>query len=206
MAAKRWWRIRTTDTFVAGEYFGCSTIKGRETVGGTDHFAGKTITAYAFLAGYEPTKAVDGNDATFYTTGGQAPGPDGHWLLIDLGAGNEKDLKIFEFTSRSDGIREDPVNLFIESGDTAADLYPVVSAAGYAAWTAGETRTLTRVDSAALIVSKQGAAAVLSADGLRMSKQGASVLLHAADLRIAKQSAYVILLPVAAGNRRSSLM
>lgn len=144
VAYARYWRIRTTSTWTGGNYFGVAELELRKSKDGADLTTPlTTITAYKYIGGYEPYKAIDNNYGTFYTTGGNSPGPDGHWLKIDFGAGVKHPVTEITLTVRPDGYREDPKNLFVEhSGDniTWKKLFHVTD---IPTWTAGETRVFS---------------------------------------------------------------
>lgn len=226
MAAFTNWRVRSTDTAVAGEYMGATELQFRETSGGANTLTGGTATASANAgAPYLPDKALDGNAGTFWTTGGVAPPSGGHWWAYAHAA--PKDITEIVYTSRSDGVREDPLNLFIEYYDPASFSWVTRwSVTGIAAWTAGETRTFTAPAATAnLQVTKQTAyAALLASSGLavvakqtayagmmapvgsvHVAKQTAYAIMMTAEVKIAKQTAYVVMMPES-DNRRMSLM
>ena len=139
----RYWGIQASNTSLGG-FFAMSTLKLKDTIGGTDRAQGGAAIASAFhSAPYAPSMAFDGNNSTFWTSGGVSPPAGGHWIIVDLGA--DYTIAEVEIVSRSDGVREDPIDfeLFwctdLDYNTRWPDTYYVFPT--QPAWTAGETRT-----------------------------------------------------------------
>ncbi len=142
MAAHRYWRVRSPDTFIGGEYLACTELELASAFGGADLTTGKTATASASLsATYAPGKAIDDSNGTFWTVGSTAPPVGGHWLAIDFGLGGDVDIVEVRYTVRPDGFREDPVRLIVEWSDDAVTWTVLFDLNGLSAWAAGEKRT-----------------------------------------------------------------
>lgn len=141
--ARTYWRVRSTDTNIAGDYMACVELELRATTGGADQTSGTTITASAQAGGYEVTKAIDDDTGTFWTTGIAAPVSGlGHWMRVVFGSVTSVDEVTYKV--RSDSFREDPNNLFIDSSINGMGWIPEWSHSSIGTWTAGETKTFTR--------------------------------------------------------------
>lgn len=138
---RRYWRVRTTDTHISGDYFGISELQMRRRSGLADITFGKTATASA-SGGGAPANAIDDNDSTFWSTGATGLISGSHWYRVDFGTDesiNEVSLRV-----RGDSFREDPVTLFIESSPDDVNWTTVWSESALPTWSAGETRVFTR--------------------------------------------------------------
>lgn len=144
MAAHRYWRLRSPNTAIAGEYMGAMEIELRESAGGADATGSGTASASnTFGSPWLPAGAFDNNTSVGWTTGGNPPPTGGHWIKYDFGAGNEKDIVEVTYMVRNDGVREDPLDIYIEWSDDNVTWIDKWSVLGMAAWSNGETRTWT---------------------------------------------------------------
>lgn len=140
VSAHRYWRVRTSQTGIAGNYFGVAELELHATIGGADLTAGRSSFASAtHAAGYEAYRAINDNLADFWTTGANSPPAGGHWLATDLVT--PSDVKEVRITVRPDGYREDPLNLYVEFSDDGGTWFTAWSKAAIPTWSAGETRT-----------------------------------------------------------------
>jgi hypothetical protein len=183
VAAHRYWRVRSPDTWISGEYMACTELALASAFGGANLAAGKTATASADAGStYAAGKAVDGNAGTFWTTGASAAPVGGHWLAVDLGAGNDADIAEVKYTVRPDSYREDPVRLILEWSDDGATWTVLWDLNGIAAWSAGETRTFRWDGSTAYQVA-----------GERVHQQYAYLVTNGSiALQVAQQYAYLV--------------
>lgn len=146
--AHRWWRVRQVDGHVAGDFAGCSNLELHSAIGGPDITTPTmTITASAQLGGYEATKAINDNLTDFWTTGTAAPPTGGHWLKVDLGVGNAQEVVELAYKVRTDSFREDPAHLVLEWSDDDATWTTALEATSIPAWTTGESRAFSGVES-----------------------------------------------------------
>ena len=142
MAAHRYWRVRSSDTAIGGEYLAFAEVEMKSAFAGADLTAGKTVSASATAGGaYVPGSAIDNNASTFWTTGATAPPVGGHWYAVDFGAGGDVDIVEITLQVRPDGYREDPLNLFVEYSDDGSTWTLQYSLSGLPTWGAGEKRT-----------------------------------------------------------------
>jgi hypothetical protein len=142
--AHRFWRVRSPNTAVAGEYMGCTELELRATPSGADETGSGTASASAtHSSGFAASKAFDNNGSTFWTTGVNTQPSGGHWLQYDFGSGVTKEIQEVSYTARSDAVREDPLDIYIEWSDDGAHWFEKWSVLGMAAWTASEVRVWT---------------------------------------------------------------
>lgn len=142
-AARKYWRVRSTDTNIAGDYMACTELELRATSGGSDQCDSATITSSAEIGGYEASNAVDNNTSTFWTTGGSEPISGlGHYLQAVFGS--DTSVNQITYQVRPDTYREDPNNLFIDSSINGLGWIREWSHSSIGTWTAGETKTFTR--------------------------------------------------------------
>lgn len=185
MAAHRYWRVRSPDTWIGGDYMGCAELELASAFGGADLTTGKTATASAVLGSNPTSNALDNNPATLWTTGGSVPPAGGHWLAVDLGPGGDADVAEVRYTARPDGYREDPVRLILEWSDDGVAWTVLFDLNGLAAWGAGETRVIRWDGTTAYVFS-----------GIRVHQQYAYALANGlAALQVHQQYAYVLSQP-----------
>lgn len=193
MPTARYWRVRSTDTDVAGEYMAISELQLRSSLGGADLTTGKTAAASAAFGGYPASQAIDDNASTFWTTGSAAPPAEGHWLSVDLGAGNEADIVEVVIAVRPDSFREDPRNLYVDYSSDGSTWTNSWSVASIDSWTAGESRTFDNVPDADLRLSKQSSYVAMTDPSEQITKQSGYVAMTSQGANIAKQTVYVVM-------------
>jgi hypothetical protein len=132
------WRVRSPNTAIAGEYMAATQISLY--AGGVLQTVSAASASATNGAGWSADKANDANAGTFWTTGASPPPAIGHWWQATLASGAWIDR--VDYTSRSDGVREDPVDIFIEysldGGGTWDEAWQIL---GLAAWASNETRS-----------------------------------------------------------------
>ena len=231
MANHRWWKFRSPDTYVAGEYLGITEMEMRLTAGGADQTTGKAITASATASGgYVAARAIDDNLTLFWTTGATAPPSGGHWLKVDFGAGTPVDIVEMSLMVRPDTFREDPYEIVLEYSDDDITYTEVMHTYSTPAWTAGETRFFNRdtVHPPKVTITKAGlsVASNRNPDTLKVTKatlhvvrkEPTYVTITKASLQVArKEPTYITITkaslqiisrtpPPVIGDRRMSLM
>lgn len=141
----RYWRIRSPDTHIAGDYLGCSNLELRTAYGGANILSGSDAASASATASatYAPSKAIDADLATFWTTGATAMPAGGHWLQIDLGSGAAANVLEIAYRVRPDTYREDPAELYVDYSDDGTAWTTAWGKTGIPAWAAGETRVFS---------------------------------------------------------------
>lgn len=138
-AGYRYWRIRSSDTAVAGEYLGLAAVEMRE--GGVDRAGVATITASRINGSYPVRNTIDSNASTFWTSGAFSPPAGGHWVKFDFIL--PRNISETRLQVRPDAFREDPLDVYVEYSSDNTNWSTKWSQTGLSAWTASEQRTFT---------------------------------------------------------------
>lgn len=143
MAAHRYWRARAYSGGLSSGSVCCAELGLKAVHGGTNLSIGATaIASVSGGTGFEPSKANDGSNATFWTSNGAAAPTGGHWIGIDFGA-SPQDIIDFLYTNRPDGTGQSPNALAIEFSDDAA-AWSLALDTGPLTWSSpGQTQTFT---------------------------------------------------------------
>lgn len=137
----RFWRFRSTTTSTSN-FLGIAELNARSVSGGFNLSAGKTVTASTVIAGYPTANAVDGDIATFWTTGGTTAPAGGHWVYVDFGEETPRQIVEVAITNRPTGI-ESPLDLYVEYSTDAYHWTQAWYEETIAAWGGSETKTFT---------------------------------------------------------------
>lgn len=137
--AYRYWRLRVDSATIAA--IGIAELEMRATLGGADQTTGKTATASQETAPHVASRAIDDDNATFWTTG-ITTFPQ--YLTIDFVT--PVDVAQIAIRVRADGFREDPLDFALEwsHNGTLWEEYYTFPTQG--AWSAGEQRVLDVTD------------------------------------------------------------
>ena len=138
MAAHRYWRIKSRQNTT---YFSVEEIELRTSAGGADQTTPSTTISLGALQDGAATNAIDNNTGTYCQ---QSPGISAY-LLVDFGAGNEKDIVQVSITGSPHVTDRSPQEFDIEGSDDASTFTVAWSCScPSTAWTLGGTVVFTK--------------------------------------------------------------
>jgi hypothetical protein len=141
----RYWRVRMADTQRVDGFVTAAEIQLHSVVGGANIAAGKTYTEDAiYSAGFEGSKAFDGNAATYYASP-VAVAAGGHWITVDFGAGNSVTVEEFTYQAEPSTGSAGPKNLILEYSSNGSSWTTAIDTGTLAAWAPAETRTFNKL-------------------------------------------------------------
>lgn len=139
MSAHRYWRVYV-NSVAAGNYVSMAEIGLYESVGGTNHALSGTMSAISIYdAGYVAAYSIDSDLDTMWHSSYVFSGI-GAWLKCDLGAGNEKEIRVLTITPRRDGYYNTITSLNLEYSNDNATWFAFASADSISDWSPGVAR------------------------------------------------------------------
>lgn len=125
------YRVRALDTDGVNEAFGVRTFELYAAIGGPDQVDLAGVTK-AFIgshsgSGFEPAKAFDGDNATFWSSLGVAAPAGGHWVGVSYYGGSE--AIGFKLRTRGD-FGEDPNSWVVERSTNGGSSWTVMFTGG----------------------------------------------------------------------------
>lgn len=138
MGTHRYWKFVNTTGSNNANYISCATLQFEETVGGADQALGLAGFGPFFAAGFEPAKAFDNNNSTYFFSNGAV----NSYLGIDFGVGVAHDLLQFTWRCEPSTGVSGPKDIQVYFSD---DNVTYTFAFGFngLAWGAGEVKTFT---------------------------------------------------------------
>lgn len=180
MTGHRYWRINATATLYGDGYAAIAAIEFRSSIGGSNIITGGTASADSFFTSdptYAPSKAVDGNNSTYWMSNATVPSA---WWAYDFGVGVAVDVVEVKITSRPDGFSQRaPSAGSVQYSDSGSTWTTAFSYSGLSYGSAGATQTFPEY-------------------GERVRRQQAYVAVFSPGEKVRRQQTYVVVFPDAA--------